>query len=90
MVIHKFTAGGITFYMLSEKRGRPAGLNSTLGIPDWLGSSQSTNLAERLADTKFSKDVKEEAPPVEDENADKKASLSGHIRVIARFLELSK
>jgi len=39
MVIHKFTAGGITFYMLSEKRGRLTGLNSTLGIPEWLGSS---------------------------------------------------
>jgi len=89
MVIHKLTAGENTFYMLSEKRGRPAGLNSTLGIPEWLGSSQSTNLAERLSDVKFSKDVKEEAPPP-DENTDKTSSLSGHIRVIARFLELSK
>ena len=92
MVIHKFRAGGNTFYMLSEKHSRPAGTNSSLGTPEWVGSSsagQAGNIAKRLAEISFSKDVTEETPK-EPEQKPVQSSIQQHLRVIAGYLELTK
>jgi hypothetical protein len=100
MVIHKFKIGGekgLTFYMLSDTRSRPAGTNSTMGTPEWMGASSegpANNLAARLSGLKeFSKEEKstkeepeaEPAPETPPETEKKSlASIADFVRGIVQ------
>lgn len=99
MYIHKFKAGGNMLYLINDKPGRPAGMNTALGTPEWLGaagSGKAGNIPEHLSEIEFRRDVKEEEPKevveettTEVNKTDKTArTVPGHLRVIARYLEL--
>ena len=95
--IHKLKANDLSLYLVTETPGRPKGTNQSLGIPEWLGAAVGREIADRLVDIKFRRDIEEEKPeeeqPAEEQpEEDKKASYSvaQHMRVIARFMELNQ
>ena len=89
--IHKLRANGLALYLISDKPARPKGVNQSLGIPEWLGAAPGRNIDDRLAGIEYRRDVKEEEPEPQAEESQKKAySISQHMRVIARYMEMNQ
>jgi hypothetical protein len=82
--LHKYTAGGKTLYLVSDKASKPSG-TFTVTQKNWDGravGSYTNTILDRLPELKWTKKEKEEETPAEKEK--KMARVS---KVVTSFLE---